>query len=331
MVKYIILGYNDGEHVGTKHVKALNVQDVHEKAAKFIEKHEKTAVYPDFMNGGKFDEYTAYIAAFQMVKAIFTSTVKNGKPVERIHTDTQRTIYRECRVMCARLGMEEVQKEGMAYIFGKLDDLAQDTNDMIQIAVEGLFEGYSEGLDYDETFRYTYKALNAYVYSERKHADTCEYMTQIEIDGGAVVPANKYVARILKGGERYTPIDSGELDSETADKLGQTLAEASKHLTERQKEILRLTYFGYSKPQICDKLDIKSMETLHRHRTMYRKVYADYIRENAPDLEKFVDLAAVDKSFETINEDRYTKEQRREYMKRYRELKKLEKLMKEKL
>ena len=131
MVKYVVLGYNDGEHVSTKHIRALNIVDAHEKAAKFIEKHDKVAVYPDFMNGGKFDEYTAYIAAFQMVKAVFTSIVKNGKPVERIHTETQRTIARECRVMCARLGMEEVQKEGMGYIFRKFDDFSQDTKDMI--------------------------------------------------------------------------------------------------------------------------------------------------------------------------------------------------------
>lgn len=330
MIKYIILGYNDGTHVHTKHVQALNVQNAHEKAAKFVEKHEKVAVYPDFLNGGKFDEYTAYIAAFQMVKSVFTSIVKNGKPVERIHTETQRIISRECRVMCVRLGIEEVQKEGMAYIFRKFDELSQDTKDMIQTAVDSLFEGSIEGLEYDELYRNTYKALNAYVYGERKHADTCEYMAQIEIDGGAVVPVNKYVARILKGGERYTPIDSGELDSETADKLGQTLADASKHLTERQKEILRLTYFGYSEKQICDKLDIKSSETLYSHKTKYRKIYSDYIRENSPEFTELVNLAAVDKSFEKHDKRDKGEKTAAARMKAYRERKKLERMMQEK-
>lgn len=331
MIKYIILGYNDGEHVGTKRVKALNVQDAHEKAAKFIENHDRVAVYPDFMNGGKFDEYTAYIAAFQMVKAVFTSIVKNGKPVERIHTETQRTIARECRVMCARLGMEEVQKEGMAYILGKFDDFSQDTKDMIQTAVDSLFEGSLEGLEYDELYRYAYKALNAYIYGERKREERNISMQEIETAGGEIVAVNKYVARILKGGERYTPTDCGDLDSETADKLGQTLAEASKHLTERQKEILRLTYFGYSVRQIADKLDIKSLDTLHRHRTTYRKVYADYIRENAPEFTEFINLAAVDKSFEKHDKRDKGEKTAAARMKAYRERKKLERLMQEKL
>lgn len=339
MIKYVLLGYNDGEHTSTKRVKALNVQNAHEKAVKFVEKHEKVAVYPDFLNGGKFDEYTAYIAAFQMVKSVFTSIVKNGKPVERIHTETQRIISRECRVMCVRLGLEEVQKEGISYIFRKFDEFSQDTKDMVQTAVDSLFEGSIEGLEYDELYRNTYKALNAYVYGERKHADTCEYMAQIEIDGGAVVPVNKYVAKILKGGERYTPIDSGELDSETADKLGQTLAEASKHLTERQKEILRLTYFGYSEKQICDKLNIKSSETLYGHKTKYRKIYSAYIRENAPEFTELVNLAAVDKSFEKLGRTEEGKERKKASdkatqaarAKAYRERKKLERLMQEKL
>lgn len=331
MIKYVILGYNDGTHTHTKHVKALNLQDAHEKAAKFSDKHEKIAVYPDFMNGGTFDEYTAYIAAFQMVKAVFTSIVKNGKPVERIHTETQRIIARECRIMCVRLGTEAVQKEGVSYIFGKFDELSHDTRDMIQTAVDSLFEGSLEGLEYDELYRYAYKALNAYVYGERKRAERNISMQEIETAGGEVVAVNKYVARILKGGERYTPTDCGDLDSETADKIGQTLADASKHLSERQKEILRLTYFGYSEKQVCDRLDIKQDKTVREHKQKYRKIYADYIRENAPELEKFIDFAAVDKSFETISKDRHSDKYMKEYMKQYRERKKLERMMKEKL
>lgn len=274
-MKYIILIDENGKQTNLT-VDAPNSKQAHTIARKTAPKGATVRAYPRTIDErGNIDAYAVLRGALQVAK-------KSAEKTEGA-TATQRNMINELTNANAKASAPEAEALGAGYIIELTAKLSADSQEYLGYAYKGILESINSGEDIPEQYHNAYISINHYAMKLRS-ATVREVSTEyIQTNGGALVSISQYLARIIKNGERYTPTDSGTMDTETANKLGAVLSACAVTLTPRQKEITILAARGYSQRQIADKLKIKSVSTINEHLTHIRKKCLDYITENAPE------------------------------------------------
>lgn len=315
-MQYTIIYTDANGETRTAHVNAPNANQAHEKAAPNANGATVRAYPTTTDKHGNVIAYNVLRGALQVAKKSAEKATMNGG------TETQFRIANELTSANAKAGTDGAEKLGAAYVLDLIARLSADSQDIFSCAYDGILTAINDGAEISEQYHAAYLNINAYIMTQRA---ATEYETStefIEAGGGDIVAINTYIARIINGKERYTPMDGGGMDTETAEKLGAALSGAAAMLTPRQREITILTARGYSQQQIADKLKIKSDATVREHLNHIRKKYLVYITENAPEFLPLINSAQVNATANKRAKDRYTKEQRAEYMRKYRATKK---------
>lgn len=315
---YTIIITNANGTTTTIYTNVPNATTAHKDAKPYVKDGASVRVYPTTQDGnGKINAFEVMRGALQVAKISAEKTlIRTGG------TETQQRIANELTSANARAGKTETERLGTTYILDIIARLSPDAQDIYACAYDGILSAISKGANIAEQYHNAYIVINKHTIALRKateHELSTEYITA---GGEQIVALSSYIARIVKSNERYAPIDNNTMDAVTADKLGAVLSAAAVALTPRQKEIVILTARGYSQQQIADKLKIKSDATVREHLTNIRKKYLDYIAENAPEFLPLINSAQVNATADKRAKDRYTKEQRAEYMRKYRATKK---------
>lgn len=303
---------NDGTDVLMGCVNAINTRDAHEKADK--KDGITIRVYPTTTDvNGNIITYNVVRGALQV------ATISAKKTVDRTGgTDTQRRIANELVGVNIRAGADGAEQYGAEYVLNMISNTSHDSQDIYSCAEQGILTAIHDGADIVEQYRNAYLYINRHIMKQRgATARECS-LEYIQKSGGDIVPINAYIARIINGGERYTPFDNGIIDTETAERLGTVLSGASALLTPRQKDIAKYIGYGYSQRQTAERLNIKSVATVNEHLTRIRKIYLEYITENAPEFLHIIKGIQVNDTATKRNTNRHNAD----YYKAYRARKK---------
>lgn len=320
MLYTIIINHADGTQIYAS-TNATNTKTAHENAQPLAPDGATVRVYPTTQDKrGNINAYAVMRGALQVAKKSAEKTLSRTGG-----TETQQRIANELTGANARAGQPNAEQLGATYILDMIARLSADSQDIFSCAYDGILTAINDGADITEQYHNAYLTINAHIMAQRS---ATEYETSTEFiaeNGGHLVAVSSYIARIIKNGERYTPADTETMDAETADKLGAVLSACAVALTPRQKEITILTARGYSQRQIANKFNIKNVATVNEHLTRIRKIYLEYLSENAPELLYLIDCQAV----ENAKTDRHANTDKRrranaEKQRRYRERKKAE-------
>lgn len=305
---------NDGTDVLIGCVNAINTKQAHEK----VDKKDGITirVYPTTTDvNGNIITYNVVRGALQV------ATISAKKTVGRTGgTDTQRRIANELVSVNIRAGADGAEQYGAEYVLDMISNTSHDSQDIYSCAEQGILTAIHDGADIVEQYRNAYLCINKHIMKQRgATARECslEYTRE---SGGDIVPINSYIARIINGGERYTPFDDGIIDTETAERLGTVLSSASALLTPRQKDIVKYIGCGYSQRRTAERLNIKSVKTVAEHLTSIRKKYLDYITENAPEFLPLINSAQVGETTKKAHRNKHNAEYYREYRARKKAL-----------
>lgn len=298
---------DDGTEVLISTVNAINTRQAHLQAQ---EENGKTIrVYPTTT-----DEHGNIITYNVIRGALQVATISAKKTVDRTGgTDTQRRIANELIGVSVRAGADDAEQYGTSYIMDMISHMSYDSQDMFSYAQQGIIIAINNGADIVTQYRNAYLYINKYIMTQRgATARECslEYTRE---SGGDIVAINTYIARIINGGERYTPYDNGIIDTGTAECLGAVLSGASALLTPRQKDIVKYIGRGCSQRQTAERLNIKSVATVNEHLSRIRKIYLDYITENAPEFLYMIKGIQVNNTATKRNTNRHNTEYYRAY------------------
>lgn len=319
MLYTIIYTHADGTKT-TAHTNASNPKQAHENASTNAN-GATVRTYPTTQdNNGDIIAYNVLRGALQIAKKSAEKATANGG------TDTQFRIANELTGANAKAGTDGAEKYGANYVLDLIARLSADSQDIFSCAYGGILQAIADGAPIDEQYHAGYLSINAHIMAQRA-ASQKECSTEyIEADGGALVAINTYMARIIKNGERYTPIESGAMDAQTAERLGAAISASIAALTPRQKDIVKCVAIGLSQRQTAEKLHIKNGATIELHLQNIRKKVLEYFTENATEFLPLINGEKV----QSAKADRHadTPERRKanaEKQRRYRERKKAEK------
>lgn len=303
---------NDGTDVLMGCVNAINTRDAHEKADK--KDGITIRVYPTTTDvNGNIITYNVVRGALQVAAISAKKTV-----IRTGGTDTQRRIANELISVNVKAGADGAEQYGAEYVLNMISNTSPDSQDVYSCAEQGILTAIHDGADIVEQYRNAYLYINRHIMKQRgATARECS-LEYIQESGGNIVPINAYIARIINGGERYTPFDDGIIDTETAEHLGTVLSNASALLTPRQKDIIKYIGRGCSQRQAAERLNIKSVATVNEHLARVRKIYLEYITENAPEFLRIIKGTQVNNTMDKRNTNRHNSD----YYKAYRTRKK---------
>lgn len=256
---------------------ATDARQAHEYAATIAADGAKIRVYPDTATAAGIARGAVMIARRTALNAI----MRQGTP-------TQHTIERETAAINARIrGAETAER-----ILTVVNDYSHDTREFFAIAAAALSAAAANGKPIDEQYRVGYVELNAYIHSQRA-ATEYEISTEFLQDGGGdLVAINTAIASIIRGGDKWTPADGGEMDAATAARLGQAIADAMRIVTPTQRRIAELLARGYSQRQIADKTG-RAITTIEKNIAILRGKIAGYISGAAAEFEPLIKQAAT--------------------------------------
>ena len=308
MMYTIIITHAD-ETTATITTNAQNAKQAHEYAETIATKADTIRVYPTTQDSdGNVIVYGLLRGALMVAKKSAEKTLSRDGG-----TKTQQTIASELISANARAGLTGAEELGAPYLLDIISQLSQDSNDIFSCAYNGMFDALQRGEDITEQYHNGYIEINRYIMAQRSASEkevSTEYILE---SGGHLVAINTYIARIVKGGERYTPCNSETMDETTAEKLGAILSNASALLTPRQKTIVELVARGYSQRRIAELLHVKNAMTINQHIANIRKIYADYINANASEFNAIIKSAEVNETQKRRNKNRHSAEYYREY------------------
>lgn len=320
MLHTIIFYQMDGTTFTTT-TEAQTTKAAHEQARK--DKRATTAeqirIYPTTT-----DESGALIEIGIARGALMVARKSAAKSCERSGgNDTQYRILNE--LTAAKIQAEQTAAEslGAAYVFDVVARTSADSQEFFAQAYSGILDGIANGESIAEQYHRAYIEINHYI-MKQKAATEYEYSNEfIQESGGALVAINRYIAKLIKGGERYAPYinEWDEMDEETADRLGAALKAAAATITPRQKQIAALLGGGLSQRTIAQRLNIKSVSTVSEHITYIRKKYLDYFTTNAPEFLYIIRAAEVN-SAKGTNANKVKRNKTPEYYREYRAKKK---------
>ena len=312
-MKYIIIVTTPDNSGNVKHkkttVNAPDAKTAHATAEKALAKlfPDSIRVYPDTATAAGLARGALMVARRTAVNA----TRRGGN-------ETQFRIEREFAAANARcVGAETAER-----ILSVIADYSHDTQEFFGYAMQGLLDGVAAGLSIDEQYHGAFLTLNRYIQSTRA-ASEYETSTEFIIDGGGdIVAYRSAVACIIRGGDKWTPAPGGDMDRETAARLGAALSGAMRVLSPTQRDIVRDMAAGYSQRQIAARRG-RSLSTVAQHIANIRVKVAAYIADNAPEFTEMATAAAV-KVEETVTAATAKKTKTAEYYREYRARKKTE-------
>lgn len=221
--------------------------------------------------------------------------------IKRQGTPTQHRIEREFAAINARL----VGAETPERINAVIADYSADTQDFYSLALMGLQEGRTAGASIGEQYHAAFLTLNKYIHAQRA-ATEYEISTEFLTDGGGdLVAINTAISAIIRGGEKWTPTDGGEMDAATAARLGAAIADAMRIVTPTQRKIAELLGRGYSQRQIAEQTGRK-VASVNQNIAIMRNKIAEYIRDNSPEFVQLIrtaETAAAAQDVATHNAD----------------------------
>lgn len=305
MLHTIIYYHKDGATT-TKTIDAPTTKAAHEQARqdkKATATAEQIRVYPTTT-----DEHGAPIEIGIARGALMVARKSAAKTCERSGgTDTQYRILNELTAAKIRAEQENAETMGAAYVFDVVARTGADSQEFFAQAYSGILDGIANGETIAEQYHRAYIEINHYIMKQRA---ATEYETSnefIQESGGALVAVNSYIARLIKGGERYTPYinEWNEMDGETAERLGAALRAAAATITPRQKQIAALIGGGLSQRQTAERLHIKSVSTINEHLTHIRAKYLKYFTDNAPEFLYIIKAAETAATAAKRKQDRH--------------------------
>lgn len=206
--------------------------------------------------------------------------------IKRQGTPTQHRIEREFAAINARL----VGAETPERINAVIADYSADTQDFYSIALMALHAGRTAGTPIGEQYHGAFLTLNKYIHAQRA-ATEYELSTEFITDGGGdLVAINTAISAIIRGGEKWTPADGGEMDAATAARLGAAIADAMRTVSPTQRRIAELLARGYSQRQIAEKTGRKAA-SVNQNIAIMRGKIAEYIREHSPEFVQIIHTA----------------------------------------
>ena len=280
-MKYIVKRMLANGQVEWLSVDALSVKEAHERANVLRTDGATVKIYADTTTAEGI-----YAAAIWIVKAATAKAVR----------DTSLTFFEHIRNETSTLNNYTgyLSASDINYLIAKT---TADTQDFIAKAYEGIIDGLTEGIVVDGQYSLAFKKVNSY-YKENRNISTKEASTEyIQATGGDLIAVDRYISRIIHGGERFTPAENGKLNAATIRLLGNTLSDFTASLSERQKNIIRLTANGYSQPQVAEKIGC-GVGTVAEHITKIRGKALEYFEDNAPELVNLVDVNGVRRAYE---------------------------------
>lgn len=293
---------------------ATDAKQAHDNAAAMTDNAAKIRVYPDTATAAGLARGAVMIARRTALNAI----MRQGTP-------TQHTIERETAAINARIRGAETPER----ILDVVRDYSHDTQEFFAIAAAALSAAAANGKPIDEQYHAAYLELNKYIHSQRA-ATEYEISTEFLRDGGGdLVAINTAISSIIRGGDKWTPTDGGEMDAATAARLGQAIADAMRTVTPTQRRIAELLVRGYSQRRIAE-MTGRELSTVNRNIAILRGKVAEYISgaaiEFEPLIKRAATAAAATAAANTITADRHAntaerKAQNAERARRYRERK----------
>lgn len=216
-------------------------------------------------------------ALYVAKKTIQNATKRGGRENEYI-------MERELCAATARAAMRDDDTS----INEIVAEYGQDTRDMYSAAMVGLAEGYAtkngesyrgilNGGNTESAYHAAFLALNGYVQSLRT-ASAAECSTEYIMDGhGDLISIGTAMARLLRQGDKYAPVDGGNMDAETAAKLGARLSAVFGTLSPVQADIVRRLSRGMSMSDIARQTG-RNKSTISRNVAIIRARFAEGLK-----------------------------------------------------
>ena len=284
---------DNGEQTTTERVHTMTADNAAAVHAAFASAHDSgatVAVYADTADANAL--YAAFTVAHKAAK----------KATERGGNDTQWRIRLALDGLAAGLHNAGGNVDAPRYVADHLPALHHDARAFVSEAVTGILFGYNHkgrvlcgianGGDVREQYRAAYACVNRYIAGQRAATDK-EVSTEYIIDGGGdIVAISTAIHAIIKGGDKWTPTDGGNMDAATAARLGDVLHKALQTVRPVQRDIAVMLAKGYSQRQIADHTG-RAVATVNTNIAIMRDKVAEYIRDNAPEFVDMIDGATV--------------------------------------
>lgn len=295
-VKYVIIA-TIGDHELTYTIDATDARTAHAHGAMIAPDSATIRVYPATMDtDGQINADGIARGALMVARrTAINAVIRTGGNA------TQCRIERELAAANARChGAESARR-----IIDVVADYSADTQDFFAVAAAGLTDAIMDGADIVEQYHAAYLALNKHIHAQRA-ATARELSMEYIVDGGGdIVAINTAVSAIIRGGDRWTAADSGNMDAATATRLGATIAAAMRTVSPTQRQIAAMLGRGYSQRQIADRTG-RGLATVNRNIAIMRGKISGYIRTHAPEFADMVDSATVAAAAERATTDSRT-------------------------
>lgn len=288
----IIITTADGKQT-THTTTAHDARTAHEHGATIA--HDTAAsirVYPTTQ-----DEHGATIAAGIARGALMVARRTAANAVRRTGgNETQCRIDKELTAANARCHGAETARR----IIDVIADYSADTQDFFAIAAAGLADAVADGASIADQYHAAFLALNRHIHTQRS-ATAYEISTEFITDGGGdIVAINTAISAIIRGGDKWTPTDGGNMDARTAARLGMAITAALRQVSPTQRHIAELLGRGYSQRHIAELLG-RGTSTINRNIAIMRGKISEYIHTSAPEFSEMIYSMTVIEATQTAN------------------------------
>ena len=228
--------------------------------------------------------------------ALFVARRTAANAIIRGGNDTQRRIDAEFRAINARCVGGDA-----ARVMRVIRDYSHDTQDMFDAACLGVCDAHIRNAgNIIEQYHTAFLEMNRFVKSTKTAANNELSIEYIVSGGGEIVSISTAISTIIYGGDSWTPAACGEMDVETAARLGNVLHNAMDNCAGRQREIAEMLAIGYGNADIARKLGINPTTVL-RHIAMMRRTVYQYINDTAPEFLTLIHTYDVDSAAAAAN------------------------------
>ena len=280
-------------------------------ALESIARENQRKIQIDIRNGG------AALDVYSLLRAALHIAVNSSKNAA---DPTLQVAHAGLSTISARLSLPEYIDGGaellMALVNGDIGrGVSAEAKDIYSNAYNGIFDAYAADTAANNAELYSagYAAVNGYLNRERRDHSREVSAEWIHANGGELVKESDYKARIIYGGERYTPAPeySAYISVDTRAVIAKAISESSATLTAPQKKALELSEKNSYK-QIADAMHI-SKSTAADHVSAARAKTADYIARNYPELLEIVDALPLIEKARAMSERKHKTESAANY------------------
>ena len=254
---------NDNMTTAAATITATDAKQAHDTAAALYPTAAAIRVYPSTDTAAGLARGALMITRRTAVNAVMRT---GGNP-------TQSRIERETAAVNARChGAETAER-----IISVVADYSQDTQEFFATAAAALACATAQGMEIPAQYAAAYKELNASIQAQRA-ATEYEISTEFLTDGGGdLIAINTAISAIIRGGDKWTAANGGEMDAETAERLGNAISVALRRVTPTQRRIAELLARGYSQRRIAE-MTGRELATINRNIAVLRGKVAESLQ-----------------------------------------------------